>query len=76
MGFEPTNGGFADQSWIAILLIRLAFTPAHSLRLYFNVFASRSKGLESGEGDDVAPNPVSRGVYHRGWRQLSLSFAY
>ncbi len=28
MGFEPTNGGFADQSWIAILLIRLAFTPA------------------------------------------------
>jgi len=28
VGFEPTNGGFADQSWIAILLIRLAFTPA------------------------------------------------
>ncbi len=28
MGFEPTNGGFADQSWIAILLVRLAFTPA------------------------------------------------
>ena len=27
--FEPTNGGFADQSWIAILLVRLAFTPAH-----------------------------------------------
>ena len=29
MGFEPTNGGFADQSWISILLVRLAFTPAH-----------------------------------------------
>jgi hypothetical protein len=27
VGFETTNGGFADQSWIAILLIRLAFTP-------------------------------------------------
>ena len=29
VGFEPTNGGFADQSWISILLVRLAFTPAH-----------------------------------------------
>ncbi len=29
MGFEPTNGGFADQSWISILLVRLAFTPAY-----------------------------------------------
>ena len=29
MGFEPTNGGFADQSWFSILLVRLAFTPAH-----------------------------------------------
>ena len=29
MGFEPTNGGFADQSWIYILLVRLAFTSAH-----------------------------------------------
>ncbi len=28
MGFEPTNGGFADQSWISILLARLAFTPS------------------------------------------------
>ncbi len=28
MGFEPTNGGFADQPWISILLVRLAFTPA------------------------------------------------
>ncbi len=28
MGFEPTNGGFADQSWKCILLVRLAFTPA------------------------------------------------
>ena len=28
MGFEPTNGGFADQSWFSILLVRLAFTPA------------------------------------------------
>ena len=28
VGFETTNGGFADQSWIAILLIHLAFTPA------------------------------------------------
>jgi hypothetical protein len=28
MEFEPTNGGFADPSWIAILLVRLAFTPA------------------------------------------------
>ena len=29
MGFEPTNGGFADHSWFSILLVRLAFTPAH-----------------------------------------------
>ncbi len=29
VGFEPTNGGFANQSWISILLVRLAFTPAH-----------------------------------------------
>jgi hypothetical protein len=29
VGFEPTNGGFADQSWFSILLVRLAFTPAH-----------------------------------------------
>ena len=29
VGFEPTNGGFADPSWISILLVRLAFTPAH-----------------------------------------------
>jgi len=29
VGFEPTNGGFADQSWFCILLVRLAFTPAH-----------------------------------------------
>jgi hypothetical protein len=29
VGFEPTNGGFADHSWFCILLIRLAFTPAH-----------------------------------------------
>jgi len=29
VGFEPTNGGFADQSWISILLAHLAFTPAH-----------------------------------------------
>ena len=29
MGFEPTNGGFADQSWISILLVRLAFTSAY-----------------------------------------------
>jgi hypothetical protein len=28
VGFEPTNGGFADQSWISILLVRLAFTSA------------------------------------------------
>ena len=28
MGFEPTNGGFADQSWISILMVRLAFTLA------------------------------------------------
>jgi hypothetical protein len=28
VGFEPTNGGFADQSWFSILLVRLAFTPA------------------------------------------------
>jgi hypothetical protein len=30
VGFEPTNGGFADQSWISILLVRLAFTPAYT----------------------------------------------
>ncbi len=30
MGFEPTNGGFADSSWFSILLVRLAFTPALS----------------------------------------------
>ncbi len=29
MGFEPTNGGFADLPWISILLVRLASTPAH-----------------------------------------------
>jgi hypothetical protein len=29
VGFEPTNGGFADHSWFCILLVRLAFTPAH-----------------------------------------------
>jgi len=28
VGFEPTNGGFADSSWKCILLVRLAFTPA------------------------------------------------
>ena len=28
MGFEPTTGGFADPSWISILLVRLAFTTA------------------------------------------------
>ena len=28
VGFEPTNGGFADQSWKCILLVRLAFTTA------------------------------------------------
>ena len=28
MGFEPTNGGFADSPWKRILLVRLAFTPA------------------------------------------------
>ena len=29
VGFEPTNGGFADHSWFSILLVRLAFTPAY-----------------------------------------------
>ena len=29
VGFEPTNGGFADQSWNSILLVRLALTSAH-----------------------------------------------
>jgi hypothetical protein len=29
VGFEPTNGGFADLSWFSILLVRLAFTPAY-----------------------------------------------
>ena len=28
MGFEPTNRGFADSSWISIWLVRLAFTSA------------------------------------------------
>jgi hypothetical protein len=28
VGFEPTNGGFADSSWKCILLVRLAFTSA------------------------------------------------
>ena len=28
VGFEPTNGGFADLPWISILLVRLASTPA------------------------------------------------
>jgi hypothetical protein len=28
VGLEPMNGGFADQSWISILLVRLAFTLA------------------------------------------------
>jgi hypothetical protein len=27
VGFEPTNGGFADPSWISILLARLALRP-------------------------------------------------
>jgi hypothetical protein len=28
VGFEPTNGGFADSPWKCILLVRLAFTSA------------------------------------------------
>jgi hypothetical protein len=28
VGFEPTNGSFADSPWKRILLVRLAFTPA------------------------------------------------
>jgi hypothetical protein len=28
VGFEPTNGGFADSPWKRILLMRLAFTSA------------------------------------------------
>jgi hypothetical protein len=81
------NGGFADQSWIAILLIRLAFTRAlladfgpdlgliawgdplschknfgHSLRLYFNVFASPSKGWDLGKGT-TSPRDPSREAF-------------
>jgi hypothetical protein len=29
VGFESANGDFADLSWFSIVLVRLAFTPAH-----------------------------------------------
>ena len=38
VGFEPTNGGFADLVGFAILLIRLARYPA-SLPLFLRCFA-------------------------------------
>ena len=38
MGFEPTNGGFADLAGFAILLIRFARYPA-STPLFVGYFA-------------------------------------